>query len=288
MKVKVTVPATSANLGPGFDTMGLALNWKYEYTIATTRKENQQDVKSKMVQKGFNSVYKLYEQKKIPNIKINSSNNILIGKGLGTSAACYLAGLEAANIFLKFPFNDEQKLKQAITIEGHADNVLPAYYGGLQIIVKNENSNEISNLKIKVNNKIKLLVLVPSFSMPTKKTRKSIKKIVPISDAVFNMSRAIVLSHALETGKYKYLKEATKDTLHQKNRSKFFPGMFKVFDTGIRNGAHGIYLSGGGPTIGAFVTNNEEKIGQAMGNALNDSNSIIKLCKIINSGIKVE
>ena len=63
MKVKVTVPATSANLGPGFDTMGLALNWKYEYTIATTRKENQQDVKSKMVQKGFNSIYKLYEQR---------------------------------------------------------------------------------------------------------------------------------------------------------------------------------------------------------------------------------
>tara|TARA_Y100001970_G_scaffold293707_1_gene442523 strand:+ start:4659 stop:5525 length:867 start_codon:yes stop_codon:yes gene_type:complete len=288
VKIKIKIPATSANLGPGFDTLGMALSWKYEYTIMSTRKENQTDIKSKMVQKGFNSIFKKYGQKKIPNIKINTSKNILIGKGLGTSAACYLAGIEAANIFLQDPFNKEEKLKEAIAIEGHADNIMPAYYGGLQIIVKNENSNEISNLKIKVNNKIKLLVLVPSFSMPTKKTRKSIKKTVAIEDVVFNMSRSILLSHALESGKYHYLNEATKDMLHQKNRSQFFPEMFQVFDAGVSNGAHGVYLSGGGPTIGAFVTKNVEKIGQSMTNALNDANSIMKLCTIVNSGIQID
>ncbi len=288
MKIKITVPATSANLGPGFDTLGLALNWKYEYIIKTTRMANQTDVKSKMVQKGFNSIFKKHGQKKIPNIKIDTSENILIGKGLGTSAACYLAGIEAANIFLQHPFNDKQKLNQAIKIEGHADNIMPAYYGGLQIIVKSNNSNEISNLKIKAHNKINLLVLVPSFSMPTKKTRKAIKKTVAMEDAVFNMSRAILLSHALSSGKFNYLNEATQDMLHQKKRSQFFPKMFQVFDAALSNGAHGVYLSGGGPTIGAFVTKNAEKIGRSMSNTLRDTNSILKLCKIVNSGIKID
>ena len=124
--------------------------------------------------------------------------------------------------------------------------------------------------------------------MPTKKTRKTINKTVAIENAVYNISRSVLLSHALESGKYSYLREATKDMLHQKKRSAFFPEMYPIFDAGLTNGAHGVYLSGGGPTIGAFVTKNIDKIGQAMSSALNDANSIIKLCKIVNSGIQID
>ena len=159
MKIQISVPATSANLGPGFDTLGLALNWRYTYKISTTVKNNEKDIKSKMVQKGFSSIFQYYGTKKIPIINVTTTDNILIGKGLGTSAACYLAGIEAANNFLNNPFKEKQILDQAINIEGHADNIMPAYFGGLQLIVKNKINNEIINYKIKVKDTIKIFQL---------------------------------------------------------------------------------------------------------------------------------
>lgn len=292
MKIKIEVPATSANLGPGFDTLGIAVDWQYQFEIATSLKEKKNHPKLNMVKDGFHAVYEAMKLQKVPHLEVGFSENILIGKGLGTSAACYLAGIEAANQFLNNPFSDEEKIDIAVKVEGHADNIIPAYYGGLQVIVKKEQKNKngsqnFINLGLKSDKKLKIILLVPSFSMPTKKTRKMLNKDITLDSAVYNISRAVLLTHALVLGKYDYLQEATLDRLHQPIRSKNFPKMYEIFDTAVKQGAHGVYLSGGGPTIAAFATRNEKNIGKAMQNQINDPRSIVKICHVVDEGLKI-
>tara|TARA_B110000196_G_C21092204_1_gene638119 strand:- start:43 stop:924 length:882 start_codon:yes stop_codon:yes gene_type:complete len=292
MKIKIEIPATSANLGPGFDTLGLAVDWQYQFEISTSLKEKKSNPKLNMVKDGFNAVYDAIKLQEKPHLEVGFSDNILIGKGLGTSAACYLAGIEAANQFLNNPLSEEEKIDIAVKVEGHADNIMPAYYGGLQIITKKEQKNkndnmDFINLRLKIDKKIKLILLVPSFSMPTKKTRKMLDKDITLDSAVYNISRAMLLTHALVLGKYELLQEATLDKLHQPIRSKNFPKMYEIFDAAIKQGAHGVYLSGGGPTIAAFATKNEKDICKAMQNKIKDPKSIVKICHVVDEGLKI-
>ncbi|PZC40835.1 MAG: homoserine kinase [Chloroflexi bacterium] len=291
MKITIAAPATSANIGPGFDTLGMALNWTYKFKVSQGKRKTNAGPIIDMIKKGFRSVYQQFEETNIPNINIEYSKNVLVGKGLGTSAACYLTGITAANEFLNQPMNKNQILDLAIQIEGHADNVIPAFFGGLRAIVKKDSAisqkDEYLSTKIKTATDLQVALLVPSFSMPTKATRKTLPKTIPLEAAIYNISRAAMLVNAISQKQYSLLEEATKDKLHQEPRSQYFPEMKDIFQAALNNGAHGVFLSGGGPTIGAFVTKNPHKVVKSMEVALKKSTSLKKICTIAEKGLEI-
>ncbi len=256
--VKIRVPATSANIGPGFDCMGLAIRlYNYVYMDFSTDFEvvnmhgcRVVNKKSNLIYKAATYIFKFCGFKNFESLKIVQKSNIPQTRGLGSSSACIVAGLVGANFLLGSPLTNKEILNIANKLEGHPDNVAPAIFGGL-VVCANENSN-VFYVKHYVSKKLKFVFLIPNFKMSTAKARKVLKKEVSMNDAIFNVSRASFFISSILSGKFSDLNVAVKDKLHQSQRLKLIENGDIIFKVAYSLGAYGVYLSGSGPSIVAI------------------------------------
>lgn len=279
-KVTVRVPATSANCGPGFDTLGLACNLYNYFTYELIDQgvnlkiegEGFEKLKASKNNLAFLSFYKVWN--KIVGSKTGLSvcmtNNIPMSRGLGSSSTAIVAGLVAANYLSGNTLSKNDLVQLATEIEGHPDNVAPAILGGMTIsYVDNEKAYSLKFLPIKP---FKLVAVVPDMPLATSLARKAIPKTVPHQDAVFNTSRAALLVASMLTGEYQHLGPGLSDRLHQPYRAHLIPGMEKAFSAAVNAGAYNAIISGAGSTLMAYVPVNVScnTVGEAMCKALSD------------------
>jgi len=272
-KVRVRVPASTTNLGPGFDCLGLALKLynivemeeiEDDKVIIEIRGQGEEDLPRDERNIIFAATKLVFDRagKKFGGIRIRQINAIPSGRGLGSSAATRLAGLIAANVLLEAKLTDDEILKLAARLEGHPDNAAASLFGGLVIV--GPDGNNLKCLKLDIPRGLKVVVVIPEITVSTQKARKVLPQNVPFFDAVFDLSRVAMLVSSLIKGKWECLALATEDRLHQPYRKALLPGMDEVFDSARRAGARGVFLSGAGSGIAALVDQNEGKIGRAM------------------------
>ncbi|OGO77210.1 MAG: homoserine kinase [Clostridiales bacterium GWB2_37_7] len=249
----IRVPATSANMGPGFDCLGVALDLYNYYEIEETAggleiigcEECYSDEHNLI----YTSMLKCFEvlnhQPSGLRIRINSS--IPISRGLGSSAACIIGGIVAANELAGGKLTKAQLLEIANEIEGHPDNVAPALLGGMLIAVQDQGKVHCDKIKLVTN--LRFCALIPNFTLSTKEARAVLPDKLTYGDAIFNISRASLMVTALANGSHDLIKHACEDALHQPYRSKLIPGYEEIVQKSKELGCLGVFLSGAGPTI---------------------------------------
>jgi homoserine kinase len=183
-------------------------------------------------------------------------------RGLGASACARVGGLMAVNALLGAPLSTEEIFPLATRLEGHADNAAPALFGGLQVVV--EDQGRLVHLGVTLPTEVKAVLLIPEMALPTDESRRLLPRELSREDAVYNIGRAALLISALDAGRLDLLDVATRDRLHQPARGQLFPAMEDVFQAARQAGALCAYLSGGGSTILALTSGEEEKIARAM------------------------
>jgi homoserine kinase len=276
MKILVKVPATTANLGPGFDALGLALDlWNEAEFIATQDRQIILTIKGEgegvLPTDANNSIVDaalhIYDLAKKPctGLRINCTNRVPISSGLGSSSAAMLTGMLGANALLGNPLSDEEILKLAIETEGHPDNVAPAMLGGLVASIVYEERVISLKLPARANRSpVHVTIVLPDFDFPTKQARAILPKQVERKDAIYNISRAVLVTEALRTGDLDLLGKAMTDALHQPYRIPLIPGAQAAMDAAHHAGAAAVALSGAGPSLIAFSSKQEPAVGLAM------------------------
>ena len=206
----------------------------------------------------------LYQRldRQAPNLTALYDSAIPVARGLGASAVARVGGLLTANALEGEPLDREELLALATDLEGHADNAAPALFGGLQVVVRDD--DRILHTAVPLPGHLKAILFVPELRMPTGQSRQLLPRTLSRADVVHNTGRAALLVTALSQGRLELLDAATQDRLHQPARSQLFPAMFAIFDAARAAGAHCAYLSGGGSTICALASGSEQAIADAM------------------------
>ncbi|GAA6396515.1 homoserine kinase [Solibaculum mannosilyticum] len=262
--IKIKVPATSANLGPGFDALGLALTLYNEVWMEECDTVDIAAVDDTVIPTGtdnmiFQNARHLYELCGRPfcGLKVRQKNGIPMTRGLGSSSACIVAGLLGANALLGEPMERQELLSIAAHMEGHPDNIAPAILGGLVTSVME--GGQVYSVSVPVSDQIQFAVMIPPFEIKTEFARGILPGSLSRADAVFNLSRAALMTAALFSGRMENLKVAVQDRIHQPYRLGLIPGMREAFDAAYDLGAYGVYLSGAGPTIVGVIDARESK-----------------------------
>ncbi len=265
---RIKVPATSANMGPAFDTAGVALSL-YNTVEVFTRDEKKFDgdfhIESvnnidERIRAGQtvptderNLLYRTVKEfekttgKKVPPFYFKQTDEIPLARGLGSSAACITAGLAAANRLTGNAFSKEDLLAMAVKLEGHPDNVAPALLG--DFVVGAFDGERLEYVRADVSDKLEFIVLIPDFSLSTKEARGVLPENYTRKEVVFNISRAALLTASIMSGNFDALSLAVQDRIHQPYRKKLIPGMEEILSAAENSGAYGGYLSGAGPTL---------------------------------------
>jgi len=264
--VTVRVPATSANLGPGFDCLGLALDLWGSVTVSEglERRESGGPLDG-MALAAARRLWEEIGRSPSSGLWARYQGAIPVARGLGASAVARVGGLKAANALAGDALDREALLTLATELEGHVDNAAPALFGGLQVAVRD--GEQVLHLNVSLPPDLRAVLFVPELRMPTQESRRRLPRSLSRADAVHNIGRAALLVAALAQGRYDLLDAATQDRLHQRARSQLFPAMYAIFDAAKEAGAHCAYLSGGGSTICALASGGEEAIGEAMAQA---------------------
>jgi homoserine kinase len=260
MKVVVHVPATTANLGPGFDCLGLALQiWN---TIVVEEAPGAPEVRlrghlqSLAADRG-NLALQAMEQAfrclrmRFPDIRVTMTNRIPIGRGLGSSAAAIAGGIVAANAWAGGKLSQEKLLALATELEGHPDNVSAALLGGLTIVIR-EGETAFAE-RVRPPRGWRAILFIPGHTLSTKFAREILPRHVAREDAIYNIGRAALLVRAFSAGDVRGLDLAMGDRLHEPYRAHLVPGMDELCNAARRAGAHGVALSGAGPSMVAFA-----------------------------------
>jgi len=286
-RISVLAPATTANLGPGFDCLGMALDiWNRldvflddAPQMSTDDSDKGQEPFVEVFGEGAgelssgrdNLIYRSMEflfneaGEEMPPVRLRCHNEIPLQRGLGSSSAAIAGGIVAANAISSKTFSGNELLEMAVTIEGHPDNVAPALLGGLRLVVS-EGSN-IMHVPISVPPEIHGVLFIPELKIATSDAREVVPRTVSLEDAVYNMSRASLLVAAMAANHPEYLVEATRDRLHQPYRQTLFPAMRLLFQAALDAGALGVFLSGSGSTVLALTKGREMTVAYEMAEA---------------------
>ena len=273
--IKIRVPGTSANCGPGFDCLGVACTIYNELELTLLREpglditvegEGAENIPTDERNLAWRSIQmllaRLHATGDYQGAVIRMNNGVPLSRGLGSSAAAIVGALKAANVLLGNPLDRRGLLLVATDIEGHPDNVAPAIFGGFTVSLITKGVPESFSFLPRLP--LRLVVAVPEFHLSTKEARGALPSEVPLKDAVFNVGRAALLVGALAKGNAPFLRNAFDDALHQPYRAKLIPGMYDVFDAARKAGALGVAMSGAGPCIIAYTTKNAAAIGEKM------------------------
>lgn len=294
--IKLKIPATSANLGAGFDALGLALSY-YNYVnmeeaegccISAADGSDIPTDESNLIYQTAKTVYNICGRD-FKGLKIGQTNNIPIARGLGSSSACIIAGLAGANRLMGDPLSLDEMVDLSAQIEGHPDNTAPALLGGIVTAVFDGKS--VHWVKQEVFTTLKFIAVIPDFELKTEKARACLPQSVPHKDAVYNLSRAALFSASLLTGKYENLRTAVDDRLHQPYRLELIPHAGDIFDVAYTNGAYAAYLSGAGPCLMTIVDAENKFFGGKMRFALDNmglSSWEVREMHIDNIGCTIE
>ena len=268
-RVTVRVPATSANMGSGFDCLGLALTLTADVTVGLKRGAGGRvHPLAPMVTLAARAAYRAAKRPEPAELSVVWSRGpagkrgFPIARGLGASAAARAAGLVAANALMGEPLSRDELLALGAKLEGHADNMAPALFGGLQVTVRDDEGWR--RLSVPLPRGLKVVLFIPDFEMPTREGRRKLPKRLSREDAVFNVGRSALLVAALAQGRWELLDTATQDRLHQPTRGEIFTALYDIFDAAKAAGAHAAYLSGSGSTVAALATKGEERIARLM------------------------
>jgi homoserine kinase len=280
-RVRVRVPASTANLGPGFDCLGLALGlyntvemsllqpgqgWHIEIdgegagTLSTDA--------SNLIFRAADAVWEQIGCGPVA-VSIKASNGVPLGSGMGSSAAAVVGGLVAANALCEGSLSRGQLLRLATDIEGHPDNAAAAIFGGLTLVSAVEDELMHASLEVPP---LKVVIALPNVRLSTHDAREALPKQVSMKDAVFNLGRTAFVIQALQKGDFEMLSWAMADKLHQPYRRKLIPGFDAAAAAARTAGASAVALSGAGPSLAAFAPDKHWDIANAMQAAFESAN----------------
>ena len=275
--IRVAAPATTANLGPGYDCLGMALDIWNTLQIEPLLQDAEPSVTvsgegaGELEEDTGNLVYRSMEflfrelDRPMPPVRVSCDNEIPLARGLGSSAAAIAGGLAAANALAGGEFSPRELLEIAATIEGHPDNVAAAVMGGLQLVVTEETT--LYTVPVSVPAEMHAVVFIPDVRIATSDARAVLPQQLSVADAVHNMSRVALLVAGMATNHPEYLSIATQDKLHQPYRQPLFPAMKLLMKAANDAGALGAFLSGSGSTVLALTKGREMTVAYEMAEA---------------------
>ena len=257
-KYNITIPATTANLGSGFDCLGMSLNIlnKYQFYLSNEYKclnfsEGFNNPNNNLIIKSYQYVFNKLNLKDIPITVLELEKNIPSSGGLGTSAVCIIAGMMMAKKVLNL--KEKDILKLMIEFEGHPDNIIPAYYGGLVGTYKE--NDEYKFIKYPINNKLKFIIYYPDFFVKTSEARKALPNSLNYSDVIYNLSRIVHVPKAFNDGDINLLKDVLKDKLHEPFRYPLIKDGKLISDTINKDKSSICVISGSGASLLVITTN---------------------------------
>lgn len=299
---EVRVPASTSNLGPGFDCFGLALKL-YLSVIATSvpdasepcrvtttgAKENEA-----LPRNSVNLIYRAMsfaagrEGTSLPPVDLAVHNEIPLASGLGSSAAAIVAGIKLSALLTGKAIRDQSILNYATEFEGHPDNVAASLFGGFLVSCIRSDGTVLST-KLDWPAQIRVVVVSPHSQLPTHVARAALPRTVTRIDAVHNLQRSALFTAALAQHRYDILWEAMRDRLHQPHRESLVPGLAEALALPRMPGLLGIALSGAGPSIVALVDDNDQEIGVRIASCFEARNieSTIRTVEVENEGCRV-
>ena len=299
----VCVPASTSNLGAGFDTFSLALQL---YLTVSARVVSEASAICSVSSRGEGSTSGLLsptednliframsfaaerEGWSLPHVQLDVDNELPLGRGLGSSAAAIIAGITLSSLICgKEQLSAETVLRYAFEMEGHADNVAAAYHGGFVVsCVKPDGS--VLAVKRRWPGNLKVVVVSPDAIMKTAETRNALKATVERVDAVHNLQRVALFGAALEAGDYDLLWEAMRDRMHQPYRQSLVPGLADALATKPQPGLVGVALSGSGPSVIAFARDHLNEIGETIADSFrsNGMPATVRLLGVDREGCK--
>ena len=272
--IAIKIPATSANMGPGFDCLGIALDiWNSVsvevgargFEISGYGADDLPRDSSNMV---LASAERAFAEagEPVPELRVVCHNDIPTARGLGSSSAALVGGLMAGNALSGGRLSRDDLFRIAAEVEGHPDNVAPALYGGMRIAALSDDGG-VTSAPVPVPDNLSAVLYIPNVPMPTEEARGLLGAEVPRADAVFNIARAALLVRAMATGDLRHLRTATQDRLHQPARQTIFFPMKNIIRAALGAGALGAFLSGAGSTVLALAVEKEFTIGYEMADA---------------------
>ena len=270
-KLKLIVPASTSNLGAGFDTFGLALTL---YNTFEVEKSDAFEVEvygegADKLPTGINNLFlqtyiRACQELGVEDgpIKVVQKNGIPLGRGLGSSATAILGGILTAAELNNLKLSPEEVLEIAFLFESHPDNLVPALVGGFTISATEEENKKVYFERLEFPEELQILVLIPEFEILTEEARSVLPAMVSLKDAVFNIQRASLLVAALIRKDFELLRVAVEDRLHQPFRGKLLHGFEPFKEEAYKMGADAVFISGSGSTIGVFTRKNADEIGR--------------------------
>ena len=261
---RVRVPATTANIGPGFDCLGAALtiynqfqfsDWvgddRLQITVAGADADRVATDDSNLVYQAFTKLFQHLDQP-VPPVQIGIEMGVPLARGLGSSATAIVGGLLGANHLAGSPLSQDEVMQLAIGLEGHPDNVVPALMGGCRLAASGiDRPWEICELAW--HSSIIPIVAMPDFELSTQAARSVLPATYSRADAIFNTAHLGLLIRGLETGRSDWLKAALCDRIHQPYRETLIPGYDAVRSAALKAGARGLVISGAGSTLLALA-----------------------------------
>lgn len=263
--IEVKVPATSANMGPGFDCLGIAVNMYNRFLV--------EEIEEGLIFEGCddkfknedNLIYvamkKCFEKigYKPTGLRIKIESDIPVCRGLGSSAACVVGGVVCANELAGRVLNKQELLELAVEMEGHPDNINPAFCGGMTVSIYEDKKVIYSNVTVKEG--IKLCALIPDFTLSTEKARAVLPKNIDYKQGIFNIGRTALMISALNNGDFHLIKYACKDKLHEDYRAQLIENFYPIKQECERLDCLGVFLSGAGPTIMVMLREENKDFG---------------------------
>ena len=264
---RVHVPATLANLGSGFDALGVALGLYLEAEAEPAGEDRFHyagegyvpDRPDNLVHEAFRAAFSR-AGRQAPTVEIRVFNPIPLARGMGSSAAARVAGAALADRLLGSALGLEGVFEVATALEGHPDNVAPAVFGGFQLAL----ADPPLHLELPRPEGLRFVVAVPGRPVPTKEARAALPAQVPHTDARFNLARAALWPAALAAGRFELLAEAARDRLHQPYRLNLMPGAAEAIEAALAAGALAAFVGGAGPTVAALVGGGVEDVTRAL------------------------